>query len=93
MTQNPDLLDPDDVRLSLLLLEMRNEGFDTPRYRPFTEAACDGRFPAKQHNGRWFANRKDKGKIAAAMRMELRHNPKASGNSAKRRAAASQPAA
>lgn len=91
MNQNSGLLDPDDLRLSTLLQEMRNEGWATPNYRPFAQAACDGRFPATQRNGRWFGNRKHKLQIAAAMGMQRRPAPEASVISAGRRAPALQP--
>jgi hypothetical protein len=74
------MLDVDDIRLSALLQEFREDGLETTTYRQFQQAACDGKFAATLHNGLWYANRKNKRQIAAAMRM-------------KRRAAALTPAA
>jgi hypothetical protein len=62
----------DDVRLSTLLMELREDGWATPTYRQFQQAACDGRFPAIQRNGLWYGSRKNKRAIAAALRMERR---------------------
>ena len=84
------MLDHDDLRLSTLLLEMRHDGWETPNYRPFAQAACDGRFPATKHNGLWYGNRKNKDKIARAMGMK-RHQARSP--ISKRRAAALPPAA
>jgi hypothetical protein len=61
--------DPNEIRLSTLLLELRDDGLATPTYRQFAQAACDGQFPATQRNGLWYANRRDKRAIAAAMGM------------------------
>jgi hypothetical protein len=62
------MADSDVVRLSLLLQELRNEGFAAPTYRAFFEAARDGLIPATQaDNGLWYARRKDKHAIVAAL--------------------------
>jgi hypothetical protein len=66
------MLDAEDVRLSALLQELREDGWETPPYRPFQQAACDGRYPATLHNGLWYGNRKNKRQIAAVMRMRRR---------------------
>ena len=66
------MLDGDDIRLSQLLQELREEGLETPPYRQFQQAACDGKYAATLHNGLWYANRKNKRQIAAAMRMKRR---------------------
>jgi hypothetical protein len=62
----------DDIRLSALLLELREDDWETPTYRQFQQAACDGKFPATQRNGLWYGNRKNKRAIAAAMGMKRR---------------------
>lgn len=64
--------DTDEIRLSALLQELREDDYEAPGYRAFQEAARDGRFPATLRNGLWYGNRKNKRAIAAAMRMKRR---------------------
>ena len=64
------MLDDDEIRLPALLAELRDEGYETPGYRSFQEAARDGRFSATLRNGLWYGNRKNKHPIALAMRMK-----------------------
>ena len=67
--------DDDDLRLSELLQELREDGWETPPYRQFQQAALDGRFPATQHNTLWYGSRKNKREIAAALRLKRRRSP------------------
>ena len=64
--------DDDDIRLSALLAELREDGWETPPYRQFQQAAGDGKFAATLHNGLWYGNRRDKPAIAVALRMKRR---------------------
>jgi hypothetical protein len=61
--------DDDHVRLPALLVELREDGYDTGPYRAFAEAARDGLYPARLRNNQWYAKRADKARIAAAMGM------------------------
>ena len=63
------MTDTDDVRLSQLLQELREDGYEAPVYRVFQEAARDGRFLATQRRGLWYASLANKHAIAAAMGM------------------------
>ena len=63
---------PLSLRLSCLLRELADAGFQTERltYRKLWEGAVEGRYPAHQETGRWHFSSANVPAIAAVYRLQ-----------------------
>jgi hypothetical protein len=68
-------MDHDEVRLTQLPQQLRDEGYKPPAYRTLRESALDGAFEAHQINGLWYYNPARSTEIATALRLKKRGAP------------------
>ena len=68
--------DSDANRLSLLVPQLRADGWEPPPYLVLWRAALDAVIPAEQINGRWHYRTHDVPAIAKALRLRKRPGAK-----------------